>query len=298
MATKMMLKACSIIFQHKTFNNGNVNGTVEDWKNFWTKEFYTRVYTLDQNGVEYIKSECRTLAKSYLDRNWQRKKNNEEPWICRLPYVNIIDGEVEDLHQWCQIQHKWQRWLFEESGTDITNKLVASLIGCFVNKNWLKNRDKPLEEIDTRFKNTIFGKYQPNEVFKDIELFCVEDIMTYQDMIDNVTYIQQMYSERYDPIIARSFELRDIKFKETGTAAQMVLCQTKDYKLEANELGTYQELRGDYEPHLYDRVDNNIAGYGLMTCYMKNIEFNKDWVINYSGKIKDIRDQFVKSDFR
>jgi len=298
LAIKMMLKACALIFQHKTFNNGNVGGTTQDWKKFWTDESYNRVYSLDQNGVDFIQAECRNLAKAYLDQNWTRAESDTVTWIARLPYVNLTDGDPDDLQRWCQMQHEWTKWQFlDKDDNDIRNKLVASLIGCFVNKNWIKNRDKPLQEIDKRFKNTIFALFKPNEVFQDINIFCLEDIMTYEDMIDNVTYIQQLYTERYNSIIERSFDLRDIKFKEYGTAAQMVMSNNQ-YVTKANEIGTYLELKGDYEPHLYDKIDENLAGYGLINCYMKDIEYNKDWVINYSGRINDIRDQFIKSDFR
>jgi hypothetical protein len=293
-----MLKACALIFQHKTFNNGNVGGTTTDWKKFWKDGSYNRVYSLDQNGVDFIQAECRNLAKKYLDQNWTRKESQTLEWTVRLPYVNIIDGDPDDLQRWCKMQYEWNRWQFiDDKNKDIRNKVVASLIGCFVNKNWIKHRTKTLQEIDDRFEDTIFALFKPDEVFQDIDLFCLEDIMSYDDMIDNITYIQQLYSERYNAIIERSFDLRDIKFKEYGTAAQMVLSNGQ-FTTKANEIGTYRELRNDYEPHLFDKIDENLAGYGLINCYMKDIEYNKDWVINYSGRINDIRDQFIKTDFK
>ena len=304
MAIRMMLKACATIFKHQQFNDYNVTVPANSWAAFYEKKNWRNCYTLDTNGVEYVRNQSRKMVSTYIDANYKY----DGGITIRMPTFDFNELSSEALQEWAVSVGDIGKWKLvhkivdkkkpnQLKDDDVTLRLQGSVLGCFITRNWLDNREKKLGEIEVKLKNTMFENLKVRDVLEACGFFCIEDILDYDRLIELVCYIQQLYSEKYGKHFENILNVREIQFKEFGTSAQIVLSeQTKEVKHHEN--GPYNEIRSDYIPSLYRQIDIPAAGFGLIYNYSKSVRIDQSYSINYNGNPVNTRDEFSRNDFK
>jgi len=257
---------------------------------------FDKMYDRTWASLDYIRS----TGKKYFER--QANENfdiaiGDVQILVRLPAFKfkkswdqgIVDDIVKYLNNALFSKVEWT--------TSDYFKIACSLIIQAAEYHWLKNKDKPLKELNREFAETKAADVTFRQLLDAMDLIDINDIISDDNLDQAALYVTNEYNAGCFSVFDKLFQMEKINFTDYGTDAQLI--EGMNLVERENIFGDEcSYIEGLQQPKTKLKTSAFGSLMGISLALTKDIEISQGFRVNFDGKPKSILSEFVKSDFK
>lgn len=301
------LKACidaAMLGQRNYFDNmswaDNITFTdIENLRrNHILKKSTLKLYSADRNGISIINDYGKDGIE-YLNKHDFEITVNNRDYPLRLPYLDPKHAkDIDKIMEWeKKVSGFFSAIKFDP---DKYSKTMGLALLSWLPLRFIQNRSKSFQELDKRFRNTVFGNLKPLEILVQDNWYCIDDWCSDNQLYDNVVYLVQMYKTKFKKIYEEAFHMVKFQPSEFGNSAQLVMGhKSEGIYLDNQEYTDKVEIiKNDRCTSSFIKMNDEESILGSVFKFNNNVKYKSGYEIHVIGSSKEIRNSFIFHDYK
>jgi len=222
---------------------------------------------------------------------------NDRTSAFRLPNLVIDDdSDVTDILNY------WNNQIFEEFKIEYPLKFVAATFIAVAKPKWLRESNKPLNEIEISLRDQPFAKHSFKDLMTECNIWNINDYFTDHSINELGNEAIHVWNTSKCKKFQKFLTLTEVSFSAFGSPAQLVQVEANDSdkpKLKNEKFDKFfSRFKGKRQASTPLVVNEYEASLGISLGFTSDIRIDPTFTIEFDSYNENIFHQFIKSDFK